>query len=995
MWSKKVLVSILFAFVMVWLNYSFAGSGELLFDQSNVDVHLYCTTPTVNVIVSGDVYNSYTADMPFVDGVVFSNPNQTAATAFGSKTMNNGVCWSLTECLRFVGSKDDGSLSLWNNGWTITLQNSWYLRQAIVSFTWYRESVQSVVSSGLVDYTTQNGLLALFSMDVYLYPGPCAIDWNIPVFAFTGGMIPHVTNYTWPQFNDRMYIFNLYDPWSIDRWFSSWFTNDRDADWTGGTYYEESVLNGSGIDLSTFVMEVGVETTPESDTFTVVTLTGTLNYTGWATILGSVVWLEFHPYDFTWNRWNRNYTGQVSTGALWPASTADVDGNRTFGTEKEVVMTWYIYDRANKKSALFLRHFNYGAIPWSSNQFSGWLVQYCGPNGSQTIGVVAPTTDSGAYITKYNDYFILEPFKAYLHDDWAGIDTGTIEVYLSGTQWGIWTGVTLTVDSSEITITPFSWYGPINIMTDRGVMENVYSVPWSTRNYVTEIDYDGEWDPETKIEISIDYKDLISRTGTQITCDYHNTYAPYANNWDDDVHLSRTPFSSGARLSGFEIKLEDEWAGIDSWSIVVLISGSYISDIPNRTSSPVVIVFDSWSTESIFNMLSSYTTHQWTTDGLIVGGQLFNYTVTIDQTDLDSQFSWYFAPEYPFEINISYQDFAGNTHMATKQYTDLVDGTADYAGNTNENMNQAWFTNVDHFDVYINENPLLRRFSVITDPIDSPADRFEAFPIRTYGNVTGWIENIQYSGFEFGIFDHWAGVDGDYSLVVIEWERRWTSRTYSFVVSGSSLIGNAAYTTADMTGLITQEAVLVSDYDLYTGDHPTVQRSTWYKFQIDSGHNIYFDYGYYSWSEWSPAFGQSYDVDVYASDLKPGSVGPNTTIFTETLNLDTLQCRFLNRCSHELLTFVWWDFPNDNPLTGAIDNPFAWSRLSVVGSWVMIDTWTHTISCTAWLGLSSPITLDFTNAPNLTGAVTWSYQDFTLQVADGFFELSGDVLIVR
>ncbi|MBU0626439.1 hypothetical protein KKG31_02355 [Patescibacteria group bacterium] len=62
------------------------------------------------------------------------------------------------------------------------------------------------------------------------------------------------------------------------------------------------------------------------------------------------------------------------------------------------------------------------------------MVQYCGPNGSQTIGVVAPTTDSGAYITKYNDYFILEPFKAYLHDDWAGIDTGTIEVYLSGTQ---------------------------------------------------------------------------------------------------------------------------------------------------------------------------------------------------------------------------------------------------------------------------------------------------------------------------------------------------------------------------------------------------------------------------------------------------------------------------------------------------------------------------------------------------------------------------------
>jgi len=80
-------------------------------------------------------------------------------------------------------------------------------------------------------------------------------------------------------------------------------------------------------------------------------------------------------------------------------------------------------------------HFNYGTNPWSSNIESSGLVTGCGPNGLSTIGVnTAPGADSGAYIQKYNSGFYLRPFKVFIHDDWAGVDSGTIVVTITGTQ---------------------------------------------------------------------------------------------------------------------------------------------------------------------------------------------------------------------------------------------------------------------------------------------------------------------------------------------------------------------------------------------------------------------------------------------------------------------------------------------------------------------------------------------------------------------------------
>jgi len=55
------------------------------------------------------------------------------------------------------------------------------------------------------------------------------------------------------------------------------------------------------------------------------------------------------------------------------------------------------------------------------------------------------------------------------------------------------------------------------------------------------------------------------------------------------------------------------------------------------------------------------------------------------------------------------------------------------------------FVNTNSLLIDIDQDPLLRQFDDIGAGIVTYANRFEAFPIRTYGNVTGGTENIQYS----------------------------------------------------------------------------------------------------------------------------------------------------------------------------------------------------------------------------------------------------------
>jgi hypothetical protein len=90
-------------------------------------------------------------------------------------------------------------------------------------------------------------------------------------------------------------------------------------------------------------------------------------------------------------------------------------------------------------------------------------------------------------------------------------------------------------------------------------------------------------------------------------------------------------------------------------------------------------------------------------------------------------------------------------------------------------------------------------------------------------------------------------------------------------------------------------AVQVTGYDYANSQHPTIVQSTGYMFEIAS-HNIYFDYA-------TSLLDSKYSVDVYLSDMRPDS--PNTLVSSQALDLDSLACQFLDRCSHDMLTFVW------------------------------------------------------------------------------------------
>jgi len=351
--------------MFAFFGYTFSAY-QMYFSPATASIHMYCATQSISVRLSWATYNGYTSYVPYVAGVTFSN-HSVSASPFGPKNFIVGTCNQIGNCDTFYGWGNNGYFGGIQTGWTMVVQNSGYIRTATVSFTGIDPQANSKINSWASEYTYTNLWLTFGDLALSFFPAPCSGDNDNPTFGFTGWMTPHITNYTWPQFNDRIYIFDLRDmSGELDYGFFTWFNGDLwDADRTLWTDYSTwaTVRNGSGIDLATFTMEIAVENSPDAWTFTMVTLTWTLNYTWWDAITGSVPGLVFYPYGFTWNRWNRNYTWYALTGELSTNTTYDgFDGWQLFGDqpEEEVIMTWYVYDRANPalKSNVFAVSFN-------------------------------------------------------------------------------------------------------------------------------------------------------------------------------------------------------------------------------------------------------------------------------------------------------------------------------------------------------------------------------------------------------------------------------------------------------------------------------------------------------------------------------------------------------------------------------------------------------------------------------------------------------------
>jgi hypothetical protein len=67
----------------------------------------------------------------------------------------------------------------------------------------------------------------------------------------------------------------------------------------------------------------------------------------------------------------------------------------------------------------------------------------------------------------------------YLHDDWAGIDTGSVVVTLSGIDSN-GNPTIVALSGGDLVFTPFSWSNAIYVLTTETpapIYRNVYSLP--------------------------------------------------------------------------------------------------------------------------------------------------------------------------------------------------------------------------------------------------------------------------------------------------------------------------------------------------------------------------------------------------------------------------------------------------------------------------------------------------------------------------------------
>ena len=620
--------------------------------------------------------------------------------------------------------------------------------------------------------------------------------------------------------------------------------------------------------------------------------------------------------------------------------------------------------------------------PWASNMSAGTYgtrITGCGPSNSQSIQVnTAPVVDSGAYLTKWNKGFYLEPFRVYMQDEWVGVDQSSIELVISGsilTASGSLSGITLIFDGPTLSsrtwlhqyslATGYTWWGGTPLLDEQKY--NYYiDMPQST-SYLS-----WYFAPETKVEVFVHYKDfygnlLSQHTGDQVSCNYSAGLIPFVQNpsWTSDLHIYRYPYPQWGILTGFSISLEDEWAGINSGTIALRIQGQKLTG-PSHVLTPVDELFTGQRLADLW-WIHSYAV-SWSSLWLMED-QIYNYTIDIPDSYSSYLSGDFFAPERDVTVSIeSYSDFALRNWLTNSQ-----------------TVNQS-------------ASPFVTTFWSTMDPLSTWDS---AFPISTYGIPTTW--------FEFGVFDHWAGVDSWYNLVKIEWTRRWNLATYLFAASGSSLRSStgwiqcgASFGNNCLATSMDQNPQQITGYDAYQAIHPTMWLSTGYFYQV-MGHDIYFDYTSHVLAS-SP-----YTVSIYSEDLKPSS--PNPLLASHSSAISTwFSCLPINRCSYKELTFVRWPdiFNHVNytvtqdplaPITGTTNNPFMGIRVNVIWSGVTIDTGNSLIDCSSWWVLGSDITLSFTWVVPLWGTPTSTWYAFpSLKVVDWSFELTGvnmDILIVK
>lgn len=556
-----------------------------------------------------------------------------------------------------------------------------------------------------------------------------------------------------------------------------------------------------------------------------------------------------------------------------------------------------------------------------------------------------------ATIRRTVEWFTVPSFDLYAHDDRAGIDQSSVTVTFS---WMLTDGTlsvqTFDINDPELTLTPFSrsWQ----------VLLDTYFTPWTqkenissssqNRNYRLTINNPTVYWSETPLDISFNYTDLRSpsRVWKTVSCSFDWSQASPQNE-SLTMIIERTPFPDWWQIRPMVFTLTDNRAWVSLTGSTLTISWFKLSSWQNSLVS-VTLVYDQTTTPR----LSDLITRQFTTSpSWVIWWQPYNYDITFSQTWVLSLFSWYFAPEQPITARISYVD-----------------------------RSPFRFANNDTIRRDLPASPYLMANNWL-----SPFIRQTVFPLDVFLTTPLW----QYP-YNRSIRDDRASMLPNANLVRFVWRRRWYDVAYEYRTPTSTL----SYTNAspsyqwELSETLFSPAVTTNQALFPTMEQPTSLRQA-----INLWPHMYFDYN------------ALMTISIAWSDKR---VTPFAEVFSDTRPTTDLVCEY--GCSFDRLFFVWWEFPDDHPLTdmGGRYAPYTWQHVSVIWSWVIIDPdgwpdewWLIICNWSWWFDQKNTLTFDewiFRDDTTRSRSTTWVSVDYTgsvLYIADGEYMYSGGVVVTR
>ena len=911
-------------------------------------------------------------------------------------------------------------INLWTN----------YLTSAYIGYyTW----VSSVTNIDLIWQAT-TAYDSLSWLNIYFWACPAIKDSTAPTFPNNQTTID--TN---PEFPDRqinrqnrddfLWTFWLLDNTNPTSNNNGWMaTPDFDAGTNfrpnASNGYNSGITNQHGINSWSFIVQIKVASGWNHST-------AQTAWSSWAStnILTNAAWIAFTPWGKTWRYLDKNYTWDIE-------ETNYISG---FGIEELVMISWYVEDRdmgypwfnatqtwdtikgysyrSGKNSTNFVYYFNQGMRPWF-NTTTAWSYTH--------------TPNCILDIEHYQTGFAIKTISGYLRDDWAGIDTSTVEIVITGTIVNsIQTKTyTLASDPTKLALSIYSSTGT-GCRTDAGTYgvspwgNSVLTYPgdwtvvcddWtkaSTGNYnVVLSDTSRSYDPEDPLYVTINYKDLKGKQWRPVTCSWWAEKAPrfvwsgffvlsdFLAKFSELMVLSNYPY--GALVKNIALQLQDDWAGVDIATIVWSLHGNTLDTPTTISGVSIDLAYNSnlytqvwwptlWTGDTYPNITSqgyiwylingiSYTTYYRNWLNLAVNDipsfQQLNYQLSLGQTGAFSSFTGYFAPEQNINLSLTFKDKDSDGWSGKTVYNPInITYTNNEAPVFWEYIKTTNFTwGVDKKLIWGND-PIGNSLTGEMAKLFSGATGVQRiFPYDLTGDTISQLGPIKQTDIAFKTTDNRAGVDSGSIVLTITWNRRWMPYVYVFT---ASKLDFTAFDRGDIWSwnLLNYLSILAN-------------------------HNIYFD----RQSRWGSApvlWRESrYTINIQADDLKQPTA--NTTNVSFTRDMENLSCQYLDRCNARLYftyRYNWLSEPVE-PVVRTWVHPFLWQTLYVIASWdkiIYTGVNENYIACNGAGTLISPITIDFQN-----GLLAWwetdpytNYQYSELVVMDGMFEITGTTLVLK